>query len=223
VAALADIKSVGDLVRIARENPTTSKDILALVDRLLNGESSEPCRPLFPPTLDEVAAAIPTPSTNGHAGNGDIVGAKRDLRCARRRQNHYEDWHTRDDTHYKSESESHRVDVEECQKRLEERQREYWTKEGYGGTKRGRQPVHTVIQAPLDRERRLWVTYTQEQAAVQFQRSSFTVGRWCRNGTINATRVPAPGGGVPRWVITQEEINRIANEGFLPVDLTRNV
>lgn len=63
--------------------------------------------------------------------------------------------------------------------------------------------------------------YSIEEAAEILDRSSYTVREWARHGRINAFK-RGDSGSKQIWNITVEEIERIKEEGLLPVDRLRN-
>ncbi|MBI3464957.1 MAG: helix-turn-helix domain-containing protein [Planctomycetes bacterium] len=60
-------------------------------------------------------------------------------------------------------------------------------------------------------------SYSTHEVARILGRRPFTVREWCRLGRVNA-RLALSGRGVDKeWRITHEELERIQNEGLLPL------
>jgi len=65
--------------------------------------------------------------------------------------------------------------------------------------------------------------FTVEEAARALGKTTFTVREWCRLGRMNATKRAEKRGGAEMWNISAQEIDRVRNEGLLPVDPARNL
>jgi hypothetical protein len=59
--------------------------------------------------------------------------------------------------------------------------------------------------------------YSTNEVAQILTRRPYTVREWCRLGRINATRTHAGRGEVEEWRISHQELQRIQNEGLLPL------
>lgn len=59
--------------------------------------------------------------------------------------------------------------------------------------------------------------YTTNEVARILGRRPYTVREWCRLGRVNATRTHAGRGEVEEWRISHQELQRIQNEGLLPL------
>jgi len=88
-----------------------------------------------------------------------------------------------------------------------------------------------VIEQKLDRllvaleEARATQTRTAfsvEEVAGLLGKHVFTVREWCRLGRINASKRGQRRGRVELWSIAAGEVERIKNEGLLPLDPSRN-
>ena len=59
--------------------------------------------------------------------------------------------------------------------------------------------------------------YSTSEVAQQLGRAEFTVREWCRLGRIWAEKRACGRGASKEWMISQEELDRIKNEGLLPL------
>lgn len=59
--------------------------------------------------------------------------------------------------------------------------------------------------------------YSTNEVAQILTRRPYTVREWCRLGRINATRTHSGRGEVEEWRISHQELQRIQNEGLLPL------
>lgn len=59
--------------------------------------------------------------------------------------------------------------------------------------------------------------YSTSEVAQQLGRAEFTVREWCRLGRIWAEKRASGRGASKEWMISQEELERIRNEGLLPL------
>ena len=83
------------------------------------------------------------------------------------------------------------------------------------------------IAERLDRIENLLINLVQEKQVKEFystgevaeilNRAEFTVREWCRNGRIQASKRKCGRGVAKEWMIGHEELQRIQNEGLLPV------
>lgn len=60
-------------------------------------------------------------------------------------------------------------------------------------------------------------SYTTTELAHILNRRPYTVREWCRLGRVNATRTHAGRGEVEEWRVSHQELQRIQNEGLLPL------
>jgi hypothetical protein len=66
-------------------------------------------------------------------------------------------------------------------------------------------------------------SYSVKGAAAALGRAPYTVGEWCRLGQCNAYKLRGwKAGKHDRWRISAAEVERIRDEGLLPVDAGRN-
>ena len=208
MSTMSALDAVNQLVRIGRDNPVIASEILATVDRLLNGDGDRE-RP--PDACVGRNGCYYPPPTRRHDG----------------RWNGHTNWHNGvhfDDLDPITQA---KIEVRRAKRReyVEKEKEHLWmVEEKYGTPKRrGRQPVLIGVQLRLDQTRKANLTYTQGQVAELFIRKPATVGRWCQTGRINATKMGWDG----HWIITHEELERIDRRvdlggGLLPVDLNRN-
>jgi hypothetical protein len=66
------------------------------------------------------------------------------------------------------------------------------------------------------------VRYSVEEVATMLCKSSYTIREHCRHGQINASKRAERRGSSAIWSISAEEIERIKNDGLLPMDQNRN-
>lgn len=59
--------------------------------------------------------------------------------------------------------------------------------------------------------------YTVAEVAKLLNRRPFTIREWCRLGRIYASKRDAGRGPSREWMIAREELERIENEGLLPL------
>ena len=64
--------------------------------------------------------------------------------------------------------------------------------------------------------------YTVEEVAKTLSKTSYTVREWCRHGQVNATKRAERRGSAALWSISADEVERIKNDGLLPLDPSRN-
>lgn len=57
--------------------------------------------------------------------------------------------------------------------------------------------------------------YTVREVAEILERSEFTVREWCRLGRVFASKRACGRGNSKEWIISDEELRRIQNEGLL--------
>lgn len=58
--------------------------------------------------------------------------------------------------------------------------------------------------------------YSTDEVARILGRAPFTVREWCRNGRVRASKRDCGRGSAKEWIIDQQELRRIQNEGLLP-------
>ncbi len=68
----------------------------------------------------------------------------------------------------------------------------------------------------LSAVRRTKEYYSTAEVAKLLKRAEFTVREWCRNGRIWAEKRQCGRGIAKEWMISNEELERIQNEGLLP-------
>ena len=59
--------------------------------------------------------------------------------------------------------------------------------------------------------------FNTAEAAGLLGKAEFTVREWCRHGRIRARKRPTGRGRSKEWMISQEEVGRVQNEGLLPL------
>jgi hypothetical protein len=59
--------------------------------------------------------------------------------------------------------------------------------------------------------------YTTAEISRILGRAEFTVREWCRLGRVWAEKRPCGRGRSKEWIISREELERIRNEGLLPL------
>lgn len=65
-------------------------------------------------------------------------------------------------------------------------------------------------------------SYTVDEAAAAWEKTPYTVRKWCRERRINAKKRQERRGPHQIWSIPAAEISRYRNEGLLPPDPARN-
>lgn len=73
------------------------------------------------------------------------------------------------------------------------------------------------LRDALAERRRVKESYTTAEAAELLGKRPYTVREWCRYGRVNATKAMCGRGGEEEWRISHEELERIRNEGLLPL------
>ena len=71
--------------------------------------------------------------------------------------------------------------------------------------------------AELVKQRTVKDWYTTADAASLLGRAEFTVREWCRLGRVRAAKRPCGRGLSQEWIISHAELERVRNEGLLPV------
>lgn len=75
------------------------------------------------------------------------------------------------------------------------------------------------IEAALDQlvqQREIKEWYTTEEVASIVGKAPFTVREWCRLGRVRAEKRDCGRGNSREWMIGNEELRRIQNQGLLP-------
>ena len=65
--------------------------------------------------------------------------------------------------------------------------------------------------------------YTTAEVAELLKKAEFTVREWCRNGRVHADKRPCGRGNSKEWRISHAELQRILNDGLLPVEGYRHI
>ena len=248
MSAAEQIKAASDLVRVGRDNPVVANEILAMVDRILNGSEAPAPKPT--PALTSMLVPSTNGHTNGHASrfnatdtdtDEDDTDTHVDPRPTRRgdgRWNGHTNWHR--GVHFddldpvtQAQIKLRRVrrhhftqeEVEEAKENLARAKKKYEVPKPrrMPPRRRGRQPMLVGRKLHIDQARKRSVTYTAVQVAELFGVKPLTVGHWCRTGRVNAKlAVWDEFYNTFGWLITHLEVERIDRDGFLPLDLNRN-
>jgi hypothetical protein len=64
--------------------------------------------------------------------------------------------------------------------------------------------------------------YTTAEVAEALGKAEFTVREYCRLGRVHASKRACGRGASQEWVISHEELQRIRNEGLLPLSGPRH-
>ena len=78
------------------------------------------------------------------------------------------------------------------------------------------QRIESLLQSLIDREQSKEFYSTREVAQI-IGRAEFTVREWCRLGRILAEKRRCGRGSSKEWMISNDELQRIRNEGLLPL------
>jgi uncharacterized small protein (DUF1192 family) len=70
----------------------------------------------------------------------------------------------------------------------------------------------------LVQQRTIKEYYTTAEVAQLLGKAEFTVREWCRLGRVRATKRATGRGLCREWIIPHAELQRISNEGLLPLD-----
>jgi DNA-directed RNA polymerase specialized sigma24 family protein len=76
--------------------------------------------------------------------------------------------------------------------------------------------IETVL-SKLVAQREVKASYTTAETAKIMDRAEFTVREWCRQGRVHAEKRLTGRGRSKEWIISREELERIQNEGLLPL------
>ena len=74
-----------------------------------------------------------------------------------------------------------------------------------------------ALLTTLVAQRTLKEWYSTAEVAELLNKAEFTVREWCRLGRVQAQKKPSGRGVAGEWIISQEELQRIRNEGLLPL------
>jgi excisionase family DNA binding protein len=69
----------------------------------------------------------------------------------------------------------------------------------------------------LVRQRTVKEWYTTAEVAELLRRAEYTVREWCRQGRIRARKKPCGRGKGGEWLVSHEELQRLNNDGLLPL------
>lgn len=73
-----------------------------------------------------------------------------------------------------------------------------------------------AMLATLVEQRTVKDWYSTAEIARLLGKAEFTVREWCRMGRIHAQKKKCGRGQTCEWMISQEELTRVRNEGLLP-------
>lgn len=76
--------------------------------------------------------------------------------------------------------------------------------------------IETVL-SKLVQARTIKEFYSTAEVAERLDRAEWTVREWCRLGRIHAKKRRTGRGPTGEWMISNQELERIMNEGLLPV------
>jgi hypothetical protein len=74
-----------------------------------------------------------------------------------------------------------------------------------------------ALLAELLRQRTAKDWYSTGEVAEILGKAEFTVREWCRQGRVHAAKRPCGRGRAKEWAISHAELERIRNEGLLPL------
>jgi hypothetical protein len=76
--------------------------------------------------------------------------------------------------------------------------------------------VEVVLDKLIEqRSEKEW--YSTAEAARVLGKAEFTVREWCRHGRVHADKRKCGRGRSHEWIISRAELERVKNEGLLPV------
>ncbi len=81
----------------------------------------------------------------------------------------------------------------------------------------GVEEVLVAVREFLEERKTVKESYTTAEAAAVLGKRPYTVREWCRHGRVNATKALCGRGGEDEWRISREELERIRNDGLLPL------
>jgi transposase len=67
------------------------------------------------------------------------------------------------------------------------------------------------------REKTVKEWYSTAELAALLGKSEYTVREWYRQGRVRATKKAYARGPHPEWLVGHEELQRLRNEGLLPI------
>ncbi len=73
------------------------------------------------------------------------------------------------------------------------------------------------LRDALGERRKVKASYTTVEVAELLGKRPYTVREWCRHGRVNATKAMCGRGGEEEWRISHEELERVRNDGLLPL------
>ncbi len=76
--------------------------------------------------------------------------------------------------------------------------------------------IEAVLQT-LVQQKTVKDWYSTGELAQFLGKAEYTVREWCRMGRIHAKKRQYARGAYPEWLISHEEMQRIQNEGLLPL------
>lgn len=75
----------------------------------------------------------------------------------------------------------------------------------------------TEIREMLLNQRRKKDWYSVSEVASILGKADWTVREWCRLGRVYASKRDCGRGNAKEWIVSDEELRRIENEGLLPL------
>ena len=75
--------------------------------------------------------------------------------------------------------------------------------------------IEAILATSSSRFEKNW--FTVAEVADLLGKRPFTIREWCRNGRVNAKKRECGRGRALEWILSREEIERIGNEGLLPI------
>lgn len=73
------------------------------------------------------------------------------------------------------------------------------------------------LRSSVGERSRIKQSYSTAEVAAILGKRPFTVREWCRLGRIRAEKAHSGRGSEPEWRISHDELERIQNEGLLPI------
>lgn len=77
--------------------------------------------------------------------------------------------------------------------------------------------IEGMLESILEQRAAIREFYSTSEVADLLGRAEFTVREWCRLGRILAEKRACGRGLSKEWMISHEEVQRIKNEGLLPL------
>jgi len=77
--------------------------------------------------------------------------------------------------------------------------------------------IEDMLESILEQRAAIREFYSTSEVANLLGRAEFTVREWCRLGRILAEKRACGRGLSKEWMISHEEVQRIKNEGLLPL------